>query len=208
LCYNKIVTNIRSFGSVGKNNNITDDRPTLVKNGDCLWIREIGRNVLMVRALGDADFCRNAANAYLQTAIYCNEVDKIAASQTIQFVDQAFFAIPAITNVAFACELFLKAIGLQTNPSGALKGHTLSTLYEDLESQQRADLEGIFSRHCTFKSVTLESTLRKHSRVFENWRYIYENEKNTNSSVCEVYIENLFSAAISLRDYVDTLKMP
>ena len=162
----------------------------------------------MVRALGNADFCKNAANAYLQTAIYCNEVDKDAASQTMQFVDQAFFAIPAITNVAFACELFLKAICLQTNPSGALKGHTLSTLYEDLESQQRADLEGIFSRYCTFESVTLESTLRKHCKVFENWRYIYENAKNTNSSECEVYIENLFSAAFSLRAYVDTLKLP
>lgn len=44
----------------------------------------------MVRALGDADFCKNAANAYLQTAIYCNEVDKNAATQTMQFVDQAY----------------------------------------------------------------------------------------------------------------------
>lgn len=162
----------------------------------------------MVRALGNADFCKNAANAYLQTAIYCNEVDKDAASQTMQFVDQAFFAIPAITNMAFACELFLKAICLQTNPSGALKGHTLSTLYEDLESQQREDLEEIFSRHCTFKSVTLESTLRKYCRVFENWRYIYENEKNANSSACDVYIDSLLSAAISLKDYIDMLKMP
>lgn len=160
----------------------------------------------MKRILGDADFCKNAAEAYLQTAIYCNEVDKNVAQQTVQFISQSFFSIPAIMNVAFACELFLKAICLETNPSGTLKGHNLSALYEDLKIYQANDLEKIFRKHCAFKEVTLADTLRKHFRVFEDWRYIYENEKLADLSAYEVYIDNLLAAAISLKEYSDMIK--
>lgn len=162
----------------------------------------------MARILGDADFCKNVANAYLQTAIYCNEVDKNTTNQTFQCVSQSFFSIPAIMNVAFACELFLKAICLYTNQKGALKGHYLRDLYKDLKTSQKIELEKIFRSHCLFESVTLESTLKKHSRVFEEWRYIYENEKVTNPSAYEVYIDDLLAAAISLKEYVDTIKTP
>ena len=162
----------------------------------------------MARILGDSDFCKNAANAYLQTAIYCNEVDNNAKRQTLQFVSQSFFSIPAIMNVAFACELFLKAICLYTNPDGTLKGHYLSDLYEDLTTSQKTELEKIFRSHCLFETVTLESTLKKHYRVFEDWRYIYEAEKVTNPSAYEVYIDNLLAAAVSLKEYVDTIKTP
>ena len=161
----------------------------------------------MARVLGDAYLCRNAANAYLQTAIYCNDADKNVTTQNLQFVSQAFFAIPAIMNMSFACELFLKAISLQTNSSGCLKGHSLSALYEDLEPQQRADIERIFRRHCEYKCVTLGNTLQKHCKVFEEWRYIYESEKIADPSAYDVYIENLLSAAMALNEYVDTLKM-
>ena len=162
----------------------------------------------MARILGDANFCKNVANAYLQTAIYCNEVDNNAKRQTLQFVSQSFFSIPAIMNVAFACELFLKAICLYTNPDGSLKGHYLSDLYEDLTASQKTELEKIFRSHCLFEPITLESTLKKHYRVFEDWRYIYENEKVTNPSAYEVYIDDLLDAAISLKEYVDTIKTP
>ena len=162
----------------------------------------------MARILGDADFCKNAANAYLQTAIYCNEVGKSTTNQTFQCSSQSFFSIPAIMNVAFACELFLIAICLRTKSDGALRGHDLFMLHKDLKMTQKTELEKVFRSHCLFESVTLESTLKNHCNVFKEWRYIYENEKVSNPSAYEVYIDNLLAAAVSLKEYVDTIKTP
>lgn len=154
------------------------------------------------RRFGDATFCKNIADSYLQTAIYCNELDRTAAHQNILFTSDAYFAIPAITNMAFSCELFLKAIRMLTSPDGAQKGHHLSGLYEDLTAQQKNTLEVIFKKYCPHETVTFESTIKHHCKAFEEWRYVYENGK---LQTPDAYIDNLLAAAMTLQEYSHTI---
>ena len=157
----------------------------------------------MVRVQGDAKFCKNVADAYLQTAIHCNELDKKASTSTMLFASEAFFAIPAATNVAFACELYLKSIGMQIKSQGAMYGHPLITLYNDLTDDQKQELEKIFAKYCPYSTVTLESTLKHHADTFKYWRYIYEHTNDPDLSRHDVYIDNLLSAAQALKEYAD-----
>lgn len=157
----------------------------------------------MARLKGDAKFCKNAADAYLQTAIHCNELDKKASTSTMLFASEAFFSIPAAINVVFACELYLKSIGIQKNSNGAKKGHELISLYDDLDNHQKQELEKIFAKYCPYSSVTLESTLKHHADTFIYWRYIYEHTDDPDLSQHDVYIDNLLSAAQALKEYAD-----
>ena len=82
----------------------------------------------------DEELCFNTADAFLDVGIYCNEYDKRAQAESILFACDAFYAIPAIVNIAFACELYLKALILRET-SKPSRGHNLSALYDKSQLQ-------------------------------------------------------------------------
>lgn len=74
--------------------------------------------------------------------------------------------IPIITNMAFACELFLKSLlkrdGKQT------RGHKLIELFEALKDELKDDIIG------SEESEEFKCNLSKISNLFVDWRYVYE----------------------------------
>ena len=150
----------------------------------------------------DAKLCINVANAYLDTAIYCDKTDRKTSHQTLQFSCNAFFSVPEATNLAFACELYLKAISVYCSSGGVSRSHNLFCLFKELPLQQQTELEELFLKYNSYPSVTLGSTLEKHAKVFEEWRYIYEYPNRKATHTYEVYIDNLLAAAKTLQAYI------
>lgn len=81
--------------------------------------------------------------------------------------------VPAIVNLAFACELYLKGFF-----SGKKSGHYLHTLFEEIPEVIRNVIRleciqnGIASSEDGFNSRLLNI-----SNAFAEWRYFYEDEK-------------------------------
>lgn len=143
---------------------------------------------------------RNTANAFLNVGIYCNKYDKQIQTESILFSCDAFYAIPAIVNIAFACELYLKALIVRETNKPAI-GHDLAALYDQIPPSIRNVVENQFKNKCKYP-VSLSETLEMHKKAFENWRYIFEG-KNKES---EAYPDNLILAAEVLRDELNRNK--
>lgn len=114
-------------------------------------------------SLKDIDF-RNIASlgkSYLEASRKCNVPD----IECIGWVHYLF--VPIITNMAFACELFLKAI-LQRD-GNKVKGHRLVTLFEQLEDNVKKDIVGTEDMEIFIDKLTNISDL------FVNYRYMYED---------------------------------
>ena len=52
----------------------------------------------------------NTAIAFLDIGSYANDLDRDFSRQSMQFKSDAYYAIPSLVNLAFSCEIFLKAI--------------------------------------------------------------------------------------------------
>lgn len=141
----------------------------------------------------DWQLCKNTAHAFLMAANYCDESDKHAQASSLLFEDEAFFAIPAVVNAAFACELYLKALIIKSNASiKEIRRHDLHELYLLLPEWQKERLTNEYSKRFPYpRKVSIEETFEIHKKVFETWRYIYES-KNISA---EAYPENLILAA-------------
>lgn len=149
----------------------------------------------------DEELCFNTADAFLDVGMYCNEYDKRAQAESILFACDAFYAIPAIVNIAFACELYLKALILRET-SKPSRGHNLSALYDKIPTPIRNIVENQFENKCK-NPVSLLETLEIHKNSFDNWRYIHEH-KNKDS---EAYLDNLILAAEVLRNELERKKL-
>ena len=146
------------------------------------------------------DLCHNVANAFLDIGSYSNELDKQIKTTRIQFACDSFYSIPAIVNIAFACELYLKALlTRESEKAGKLKYEDdLLLLYKDLPSCLCDNLAYRFEEKCKYP-VTLEQTFEIHAKAFQTWRYIYEADKSKSIA----YPENLLLAAEVLRDELE-----
>jgi len=103
------------------------------------------------------------AKAFLASAKKCN------SNPSVELIAWAHpLLIPIVTNTAFACELFLKA--LLQNSKTLKGGHNLLELFQSLPEEIKRDIIG--SRNSThfFEELTRISCL------FEEWRYIYERQ--------------------------------
>lgn len=74
--------------------------------------------------------------------------------------------IPIITNMAFACELFLKSL-LKRDGKQA-RGHKLIELFEALKDELKDDIIG------SEEPEEFKCNLSKISNLFVDWRYVYE----------------------------------
>jgi len=78
--------------------------------------------------------------------------------------------IPAITNMAFAIELYFKAIAKKDGK--ALRGHNLHSLFGKLGDDTKQEIISL----CGGAKAEFYEELGKTSKAFEEWRYIYELE--------------------------------
>lgn len=102
---------------------------------------------------------------------------------------------PIAVNAAFACEMFLKALGRHENKQ--LHGHSLPELYRALSSENQKKLY-VFT--CTDEPQTdeqckenVEKLLTKYSTYFIDGRYIVEK-----SARHSIYISGILSLAYNL----------
>lgn len=115
------------------------------------------------------------------------------------------FSSVYVVNLAFACELYLKALLLLKNinfPKGN-EGHNLKKLYNCLDNSCKSEITQKFN--CT---TSIDIFFENHLKVFVNYRYPYEikNDRkpvhlneletftNVLESVCEKYQEEKTNA--------------
>ena len=148
----------------------------------------------------DIVLCINEANAFFAIGEYCNEIDRTAQSQAFIPVYDAFYSFPAIVNLSFACELYLKAIIYWHNKI-VEQGHNLQRLYHALSPDIQENINKHFMTYT--KHTTIEETISIHELAFTCWRYGYEYDNRN----IEAYPENLLSLARALKDaYADNAK--
>jgi CRISPR/Cas system-associated endonuclease Cas3-HD len=147
----------------------------------------------------DFQFCFDMANAFYDVGKLSNEYDREKSNSSILFKGEAYYAFPAIVNLAFACELYLKALLCKKGYKAGFHTHELDQLFCMLPIAVQNHLSTDFSAKCSY-SVPLFQTLKTHSKAFEKWRYAYEGDKRN----VEAYPDNLQLAAEVMKDYFST----
>ncbi|MDN0032388.1 hypothetical protein QVN85_05685 [Oscillibacter valericigenes] len=103
------------------------------------------------------------ARAFFKAANKCNEPSYKEMGWTHPLL------IPIVVNISFACELFIKAL-LKINDLSIKREHDLSKLFCSLPETVRNEIIGSDDRDkFTFR-------LKQNSCLFEDWRYIFENQ--------------------------------
>ena len=144
---------------------------------------------------GDSRMCFNMANAFYDVGRFANEYDAEAQNATILFKCDAYYAFPAIVNLSFACELFLKVLLHQVGFDSDIHGHHLDKLFCKLPKTTQELMSKRFAEECRY-DVSLQQTLEIHAKAFENWRYAFEADKKN----VEAYPDNLQLAAEVIRE--------
>lgn len=100
-------------------------------------------------------------NSFLDAAKICNnsKIEEVGWSHHL--------IVPIITNMSFACELFLKAI-LKHDGMQQKKVHRLVDLFNELGADRKMEIIGAENAEEYMIKLTNISNL------FEEWRYIYE----------------------------------
>lgn len=100
------------------------------------------------------------------------------------------FRSPYITNLAIACELFLKAIAMKQNSAGTYKHvHELDELLSSLPVDARNKIEANFENK---NNLRLNEFLKGCKSPFVEWRYQFEKQKIvTNIAALEKFADTL-----------------
>lgn len=87
-----------------------------------------------------------------------------------------WLAVPAVVNLAFACELYLKSL-LMLETGTSHREHRLSVLFAKLSSEAQRDAT------VEFGPRSLKERLDECSDAFREWRYVFElNSASINHS--------------------------
>ena len=112
---------------------------------------------------GDYEICKDSADQFLHVSNWCLENG--------QYLTDTFY--PFAVNIAFACELYLKAIMIYRSPSDEfISGHDLLKLYEGLSPNDATAIERLFSN--IYKKADIKSFLGQNREAFPDWRYAME----------------------------------
>ena len=118
---------------------------------------------------------------------------------------------PAYTaNLAFACELYFKQILFVNKISTKENGkniHGLKNLFMKIPEKIREEIEAEYNKRMTTKVTATEPVrflsvkecLDKYNTAFEDWRYIYEGDKECNT-VAGIEFFNLVDAVQKIVD--------
>lgn len=82
-------------------------------------------------------------------------------------------AVPIITNMAFACELYLKALLLAA--AHKPRGHELRALFDNLPKKVRDSLADRYENLTGTPPARFRSELNDISKAFVDWRYVFED---------------------------------
>ena len=91
---------------------------------------------------------------------------------------------PTIVNIAFACELYLKAILLEQG-AGIPETHELDFLYGQLSQQRRTQIR----KACGKKKEEFEQLITEYSKLFVQYRYSFDYEDKPNPKI--IFLLNL-----------------
>ena len=117
------------------------------------------------KGTGDFAVCKEAADQFLAIA------QKSKGETCMDYLMTGFY--PYAVNVAFACELYLKAIMIIRSQSDEFDtGHNLKKLFNGLEIIDATYIENEFQTQ--FSAKTLSEFLTDNGDVFINWRYALE----------------------------------
>ena len=103
-----------------------------------------------------------------------NAFDKMekAFDDDTSILEKMYF-LPAIVNISFACELYLKSFLNDTT------GHDLKTLFDKQEDIIKEVIKSILgSKMENYSDIRFEQRLNNIKDVFITWRYYYESNKD------------------------------
>ncbi len=143
----------------------------------------------------DSQLCFDMANAFYDVGRLANEYDAKVQKAPFLLKSDAYYAFPAIVNLSFACELYIKALLSKSGHTSIIRSHSLDKLFHLLPESIQGQMEEGFARQCHYP-VTLQKTLETHSKAFEEWRYAFEEDKKS----IEAYPDNLQLATEIIRD--------
>lgn len=139
--------------------------------------------------VGDFSVCKEAAEQFYITAQRCR------GENMADYLFGGFYSYAV--NIAFSCELYLKAIMIHRSPNNEFfTGHELSDLFSHLDSADSQVIEKNFAGKLPAKD--LHTFLINNSKVFEEWRYALEGAVTMDISGFEAFSE-------ILHDYVQPL---
>jgi len=130
----------------------------------------------------------DAASAYILAAERCEEQRPIQGDQIL------FLLVPAVTNRAFAAELYIKAISQRDGQM--LRGHDLNKLFHGLAVERR----NAIVQETRMQEVSFNSALEENANLFVEWRYLFE--KN-NIQVSWQFLQKLSLAVKAVFECVD-----
>jgi len=94
-----------------------------------------------------------------------------------------FLVVPAVVNLAFSIELYLKFLLVKNNISA--RSHDLSELFNNLDSITQQKIINSTS----YDENEFKSLLSKHKKAFIEWRYLHE--VNTEIEAILVFMKKL-----------------
>lgn len=143
----------------------------------------------MATAIGDFNVCYEAACSFLRVAEWCDGEDEI------HFLSGGMY--PFSVNIAFANELFIKAILIHNSSNDEFtKGHNLKDLFGILPQSDQVAITSTYNAKC---SEDLSTLLNENGDAFVDWRYALEREV----SIC---IKGMLALAQALKEYIDSIK--
>lgn len=129
---------------------------------------------------GDYGVCKDSANQFLYVSKWC--------LQDGRYLTDTFY--PFAVNIAFACELYLKAIMIYRSPNDEfIPVHDLLELFEGLSPNDVTAVEKLFSNK--YKKADIKTFLRENREVFPAWRYAMERGVSIDISGFEAFSQAL-----------------
>ena len=144
---------------------------------------------------GDFSMCREQADGFLETAQWC--------ARDMAFMPEKMKA-PFITNIAFACENFMKAILIWESGDDVFPGgHDLKRIFDSLSSNAQKKLKAAFKSKYqdNYYDGRLENFLQKSRNDFCEWRYSFQKREHG----LEADVTDYLFFANCLQDYVASL---
>lgn len=125
---------------------------------------------------GDYEICKDSADQFLHVSKWCMEEGR--------YLTDTFY--PFAVNIAFACELYIKAIMIYRSPSDEFSsGHDLLDLYQELPPNDATAIESLFSNK--YKKTDIRTFLRQNRKAFPDWRYAMEKGVSIDISGFEAF---------------------
>lgn len=141
-------------------------------------------------AIGDLSVCKDAANQFYMIAQKC------MGKSIADYFMTGFY--PYAVNLAFACELYMKAIMIyRSSKKEFCKGHDLYELFFCLDIVDKQYIKREFDTKNPSKN--LDEFLIEDGKTFVDWRYALEKPVAMNLTGFQTLSE-------ILKNYVETLK--